>query len=109
MFIRTKKIGGKDYNYLVESRRVTVKGKSKVKQVVLAYLGQYSNVYDAWVAASGKRRAKLARYLTPEDVNNDAIERAAEREYKRREGIRAMRRAEVKRFLPRLPEEYLPL
>ena len=58
MFIRKKKIDGKTYHYLVKSVRVN----GKVQQKVLAYLGAFDNVEEAYKAATGKRRTKLAKY-----------------------------------------------
>jgi hypothetical protein len=58
MFIRKKTIKGQTYYYLVESVRV----KGCVQQRVLAYLGAFDNVEDAYKAATGQRRAKLAKY-----------------------------------------------
>lgn len=108
-YIKRKTISGQVYNYLYESKRVTVKGKSRVKQVMLAYLGKFDNVYDAWVNADAKRRAKLAKYLDPADVVGEAQERAeqaAEREYRRRLKAKLTREI-VKKLLPKLPEQYL--
>jgi hypothetical protein len=58
MFIRKKTIKGQTYYYLVKSVRV----KGKVQQKVLAYLGTFDNVEDAYRAATGAQRAKLAKY-----------------------------------------------
>jgi hypothetical protein len=97
-FIRKKTIKGETYYYLVQSKRV----KGKVRQVVLAYLGKFDNVEDAYVSGNSKRRAKLAKYRKPEDVNNDQILRDAELQYRReRKGAEAPKRA-VKIMLPGL-------
>jgi hypothetical protein len=58
MFIRKKTIRGQTYHYLVKSVRV----KGKVQQKVLAYLGACDNVEDAYRAATGAQRTKLAKY-----------------------------------------------
>jgi hypothetical protein len=58
MFIRKKTVKGQTYHYLVESVRV----KDRVRQRVLAYLGAFDNVEDAYKAATGQRRSKLAKY-----------------------------------------------
>jgi hypothetical protein len=97
-FIRKKTIKGETYYYLVQSKRV----KGKVRQVVLAYLGKFDNVEDAYISGNSKRRAKLAKYRKPEDVNNDQILRDAELKYRReRKGADAPARA-VKIMLPKL-------
>jgi hypothetical protein len=108
-FVKDKSTGkwvptGKVYHYLVEGYRDK---KGKAQQRILAYLGEFDNVFDAWMNASGKRRGKLARYLDPADICNDAIERLAEREYKRRQQQNAPRR-DIKRLLPHLPNRMLP-
>jgi len=79
MFIRKKKIGGKDRHYLVKS----VWRGGKPRQKVLAYLGQFDSVEDAWMNATGKRRKKLEQYRRPEDRMNDELEQLAQREYER--------------------------
>jgi|HubBroStandDraft_5_1064220.scaffolds.fasta_scaffold433473_2 hypothetical protein len=95
-FIRKKTIKGETYHYLVKSVRV----KGKPVQKVLAYLGKFDNVEDAYVSATGKRRAKLAKYRKPEDVNNDQVLRDAELHYRReRRGAEASARA-IKIMLP---------
>jgi hypothetical protein len=56
-FIRTKRIKGIDYFYLVENYRVD----GKVRQKVLAYLGQFNTIataYEHWRVQS--RSAKSA-------------------------------------------------
>jgi hypothetical protein len=58
MFIRKKTINGTVYHYLVKSVRI----KGKVRQKVLAYLGAFDNVEEAYAAATGAHRAKLAKY-----------------------------------------------
>jgi hypothetical protein len=58
MFIRKKTIHGKTYHYLVESVR-TGEG---VRQKVLAYLGTHDNVEDAYNAATGAQKRKLAKF-----------------------------------------------
>jgi hypothetical protein len=109
VFIKKKKISGHEYFYLCESRRVTTNGKSRVRHVNVAYLGKFDNVYDAWMNADLKRRAKLAKYLKPEDVVGEAQARAeaeAEREY-RRKLKQKLTREIVQQLLPRLPKQYL--
>jgi len=100
MFVRVKTVKGAQYHYLVESVRI----KRKVRQVILAYLGAFDNVEDAYVSASGKRRAKLSRYRRVEDINNDQVLRDAERRYHReRMGVDAPASA-VRLLLPNLPK-----
>jgi hypothetical protein len=117
-YIKRKTIGGQQYNYLYKSQRVTEKGKVRVKQVMLAYLGKaYTDetptvaeaVYNAWMNADVKRRTKLQKYLDPQDLVAEAQERAneaAEREY-RRKLKQKLTREIVKKLLPKLPEQYL--
>jgi hypothetical protein len=57
-FIRKKTVNGETYHYLVKSVRI----KGKVRQKVLAYLGRFDNVEDAYLSATGKRRKNLAKY-----------------------------------------------
>ena len=85
-FVRKKNIKGTVQHYLVQNKRVRDKktGKSKVKQEVLAYLGKYDSVEDAWMNATGKRRRKLERYRKPEDRANDAAMEVLARDYQRR-------------------------
>jgi hypothetical protein len=58
MFIRKKKVKGQTYHYLVKSVRVN----GKVQQKVLAYLGAFDNLEDAYRAAAGAQRAKFAKF-----------------------------------------------
>lgn len=71
MFVRQKVIRGVSRHYLVHSVRIG----SKVRQKVLAYLGQFDNVEDCFMNASGKRRARLARFRDPFDVLRDSLDR----------------------------------
>ena len=109
MFIKKKTIRGHIYNYLCKSVRVTENGKTRIKQVHLAYLGKFERVEDAWMNASGKRKAKLAKYRDPQDVNNEAqqsrAEDMAEREY-RRKLKEKIRREVIKELYPKLAKKY---
>jgi hypothetical protein len=99
MFVRSKLVRGSTYHYLVENVRV----KGKVRQRVLAYLGAFDSLEDAWVNASGKRRARLARFRDPADVCNDQILWEQNRQYKyERRGWSAPTSA-IYALLPKLP------
>jgi hypothetical protein len=92
--------------YLVKSMRIRdAEGKSRVRQKVLAYLGQFDNVEDAFCNAGLKRRRKLSMYRNPQDMWNDQRERALEREYRRQ----ISPRDELKLILHDLPEMWCPL
>ncbi|MBZ5723339.1 MAG: hypothetical protein LAO03_23635 [Acidobacteriia bacterium] len=101
-FVRKKNIKGTVQHYLVQNKRVRDKktGKSKVKQEVLAYLGKYDSVEDAWMNATGKRRRKLERYRKPEDRANDAAMEQLARDYQRK--MRELSKQEVEAMLPHL-------
>jgi hypothetical protein len=117
MFIVKKKIKGRTYNYLVESKRYTdAKGRSRVKRVHLAYLGQAlkdvertmrETIEDAYANATGARKRKLARFRYPSDIMNDSVLWAEELAYKRHRRLEAPRR-DVVRVLPHLPTQMLP-
>jgi hypothetical protein len=76
-------------------------GKSRVRQKVLAYLGQFDSIEDAYVNASRKRRAKLSMYRDPQDVREDARELAMERAY-HREQRQIAPREDIRVLLPGL-------
>jgi hypothetical protein len=101
-FVRPKTIKGTVRYYLVQNRRVKDKktGKSKVKQKVIAYLGQWDNVEDAYHNSTGKRRRKLERYRKPEDRANDAAMEQLAREYQRK--MRDASKEAVEAMLPHL-------
>jgi hypothetical protein len=94
-------IGGKPRHYLCQS----VRRNGRPRQVVLAYLGQFDNIEDAYANATGRRRSKLAKYRNPVDVINEKIEAEnvsrLQREYNAK--MRASREA-VRALLPRLNE-----
>ena len=64
MYIRRKTTARGAYHYLC----VCVREGRRIRQKVLCYLGAFDNVEDAFANAVGKRRAKLARYRDPADV-----------------------------------------
>lgn len=101
-FVRKKVIKGVVRHYLVQNKRVKDRktGKSKVKQEVIAYLGVYETVEDAYHNATGKRRRKLERYRKPEDRANDAAMEAIAKEYQRK--MRELSKQEVEAMLPHL-------
>jgi len=71
-FIRKKTINGKTYHYLVESRRVD----GKPRQRVIAYLGEWDTVEDAYVMSTGTTRRVLKRYRDPKDVQAELQDEA---------------------------------
>jgi hypothetical protein len=81
MFVRTKMVKGTKYHYLVQNVRVN----GKVRQRVLAYLGRYDCIEDAFANAVGqKRRARRARYRNVQDICNDQVLREAYKGQRRR-------------------------
>jgi hypothetical protein len=96
VFVRTKVIAGKPRYYLCKS----VRRDGMPRQVVLAYLGQFDNVEDAYANASGRRRSKLAKYRNPADVINERIE--AERYRQQRATLVQASREAIQATLPRL-------
>jgi hypothetical protein len=99
VYVRSKVIGGKPRHYLCRSER----RDGKPRQVVLAYLGAFDNVEDAYANATGRRRTKLGKFRNPADVINERIEeeriRTMQREH--RAQLQAAQDA-VKTLLPRL-------
>jgi hypothetical protein len=71
-----------------------------VKQVVLAYLGKYDNVKDAWMNATEASAEAGAVSQTPEDRANDAAMEAIAKEYQRK--MRELSKREVEAMLPHL-------
>ena len=103
-FVRKKNIKGTVQHYLVQNKRVRDKktGKSKVKQEVLAYLGKYDSVEDAWMNATGKRWRKLEKYRKPEDRANAAAMEQLARDYQRK--MREASKEAIEAMLPHLNE-----
>src|SRR5215475_10940294 len=63
-FVRTKKINGKDYYYLVENRRVD----GKIKQKTIASLGEHSTIesaIDALQKEADEIEREFARFFRP--------------------------------------------
>jgi len=93
MFIRQKQNGR---YYLCQSVRV----HGKVRQKVLAYLGQQSTVEDAYANGTAKQRKKLAQFRDAQDVSNEQVEKLAEREYRRQ--MQKLPWTEIKVLLPHI-------
>lgn len=93
-FVRKKKVKGKDYYQLVESRRV----EGKPRQKVLAHLGQHASVDEAleeWpyeirrLRRLATRQRKAATDLPEGSSARRAARRRAERAQKRTEELKA--------------------
>ena len=69
-FIRTKKVKGKEYRYLVESYRECKTGK--VRQRILEYLGAVED--KSMIATGGKKTITFEEYLKYDDETNSRYE-----------------------------------
>lgn len=88
-FVRTKKVRGREYHQLVESRRVD----GEPRQTVLVHLGQHSTADDA-LEAWPKEIRRLRRLATRQrKVAAELPEGSPARRATRRRADRAERRA----------------
>jgi len=71
-YIRNKVIAGKTYHYLVKS----VRREGKPRQEIIAYLGQFDNIEDAYVSGDRKLRRKLEPHRNPADKMETYLLRA---------------------------------
>jgi hypothetical protein len=84
-FVRKKTINGQTYHYLVESRRVD----GKPRQRVIAYLGPYPDLEEAWTwLFDAPTKHRLRHYVSPELLEKDArnkVESKRRREEEKKE------------------------